>query len=223
MKKTRKIIALSIVTIMLSLNGAMPVFAQYIAPLPMTGGGDNILDGGETLTGESEWGNAAVYPNGYYLFAVDASASVIGEDITFTYTPTNGITYFIDPNTFNQNDANVAMSVSGPGGSCSINNWPAEGTGDPTVCVISGATAGGRYTIEIYHNDGSPCDRQTSDQPSCDALDLNSSMDASATGGGGGGGVPEFSDYMIIMTIIIAVAFMAKKLPNISINPNRRA
>jgi hypothetical protein len=42
-------------------------------------------------------------------------------------------------------------------------------------------------------------------------------------GGGGGGAVPEFSDYMILMTIIIALMFMAKKLPSINGNPLTKA
>jgi len=41
--------------------------------------------------------------------------------------------------------------------------------------------------------------------------------------GGGGGGVPEFSDYLFLLTIIIATGLMVKTIPNISGNSTARA
>ena len=210
MKKLNNAITFTIVVLVIALSGISIVFAVF--PTQLTGGGDNILDPGETLSGNEEWGDPQVVPNGYLEFTVDASASVAGEDITFTYTPIgtdyNGTTY---------NDSNIALNVSNTanGDSCFQMNF--SGT-DPVSCTISGATGGGTYVIDVNNNNGSPCDLANLDQPSCDAADFISSMDATATNNSGGAPVPEFSDYMLILTIVIAIAFMFKLLPKASSN-----
>lgn len=204
-KQTNYAIALILTIVMVFSNGLMTVLADH--PRQMTGGGDDVLDPGETLSGTEEWGDSAVFSQGYLQFTVDASAAVAGEDITFTYTPTGGTTY---------NNSNIMMNISNSsnGDSC----WQINFSGtDPVDCVISGATGGGTYTIDIYHNNGSPCDQDpaVTDQASCDAADYFSTMDATATGGSGGA-VPEFSDYLYALTLFILIGFMVKLAPKIT-------
>ncbi|MBN1494937.1 hypothetical protein JW911_04350 [Candidatus Peregrinibacteria bacterium] len=216
MKKITKKIAVTLAVLFITINGILTVFADY--PRQMTGGGDNILDPGETLSGTEEWGDIDVYDHGKFHFEVDASAAVAGEDITFTYTPIGPLP--LEPP--NPNSSNIAMSVSNDENpdSCFKMNFSGY---DPVECVLSNATGGGTYTIEINHNNGSPCDHiDPMGQPECDAHDFFSTMDATATDSGGGP-VPEFHEYMLIISIGILLYFMAKKLPNISGTPMTKA
>ena len=208
--KTKKVFALLLVIVIMLLSGPAQVLAAH--PYALTGGGDNIIDPGETLSGTEEWGDAAVYPQGYFQFTAPASAGVAGEDITFTYDPLN---------TTGANTTNVMMDISNTSNadSNSCSNFSGY---DPLDCVISSATGGGTYVIDVYHNNGSPCDTEgAADQPACDALDLESTMTAIATGGGAA--VPEFHEYVLMFAIGIAIFFMFKTIPKMGGIPMGRA
>lgn len=71
-------------------------------------------------------------------------------------------------------------------------------------------------TGNYYYGVGGPT-------PTGGSIILNNNPSGAGGGGGGGGAVPEFSDYVLMIAIGIALYFMYKKLPSIGGRPIGRA
>lgn len=134
---------------------------------------------------------------------------------------------YADPGVGNLDEFGTAVAITGSFALVGAPDYQSQFLGKVFMFERSGATWS---QVMSYQCDGSPYNCQLGETVAMDGNDYygiagdpngGSPVTFGNTGGGGGGGVPEFSDYMYILTLIIAVYFMFRVLPKIQANAKR--
>lgn len=121
-----------------------------------------------------------------------------GEWLYFQYEVDAGTTELEVVTSSGTGNADLYHRVGDYPTTSTYDNSSTGGTNSETITISS--PAAGTHYFGIYANGASVS---------------GLALDTTLTEGGGGGAVPEFSDYMLILTIAIAIVFMYKMMPNI--------